>query len=52
MRQIPVGGGLHPRMPEKPVDIRAIALLGVVDVSDGNEPVPGKLLHKRDDIAA
>jgi hypothetical protein len=40
-------------MPEKPVNVRAVTFLGVVDVDDGNKPVlRRKLLYELDDISA
>ena len=41
---------MHPLMPEKPVNVRAITFPGIIDVCDGDEPVRGKLLHKLDHI--
>jgi hypothetical protein len=37
-------------MPEKSVNVRAIALLGIVDVGDDNESVCRKPLHELDHI--
>ena len=52
-RRIAVGGGLHPRMPEKPVDnSHNDLLLGLLTLCDGDEPVRGKFLHEFDHIAA
>ena len=50
--EVTVMRGLHPRMPEKSVVIRAVALRWDADVGGRNETVSGKLLHELDYIPA